>query len=67
MRRKAINTVGHMGPIARAERTDKKVCTGKVLASVLAGVELPADEAAAWHRDLQAAREARIPATDKWE
>ena len=65
---KSANIVTEKGlPFAKPGPKNKKICTGKILAAVLAGVELPAEEAAAWHRDLQAAREARIPPTDKWE
>ena len=54
-------------PVARLVPDNRKVCTGRDLARVLAGAELPADEAAAWHRDLQAARKARKAPTDKWQ
>jgi hypothetical protein len=35
---------------------NKKVCQGRALAATLAASQLPADEAKAWHRDLQRAR-----------
>jgi len=35
-----------------------KVCTGCDLAKALRKVNLPADEAKAWHRDLKIARKA---------
>ena len=51
-------------PVARLVPDNEKVCTGKDLAEALTGTELPEDEAAAWHRDLQRARKAlKAPAT----
>jgi len=44
----------------------KKVCVGHELAEALSGIDLPADEARAWRRDLRTARKAlRVP-TDRW-
>jgi hypothetical protein len=44
----------------------KKVCCGRDLAQVLARYKLPAAEAAAWHRDLEAARKTLKRPADKW-
>jgi antitoxin (DNA-binding transcriptional repressor) of toxin-antitoxin stability system len=53
-------------PVARLVPDGEKVCTGRDLAEVLAGTNLPDDEAAAWHRDLQIARKSPQPPIDKW-
>ncbi len=53
-------------PVARLVPDTEKVCTGRDLAEALAQIELPADEAAAWYRDLQTARKALNAPTDKW-
>jgi hypothetical protein len=44
----------------------EKVCVGHELAEALSGVELPADEARAWHRDLRTARKALKTPGDRW-
>lgn len=43
-------------PVARLAPDHEKVCTGRDLAEALAKTQLPKNEAAAWHRDLQTAR-----------
>jgi antitoxin (DNA-binding transcriptional repressor) of toxin-antitoxin stability system len=53
-------------PFARLVPDSAKVCVGRDLAETLAKVELPEDEAKAWHRDLQAARKALKTPGDKW-
>lgn len=54
-------------PVARLCPDGEKVCTGRDLAAALAETGLPEDEAAAWHRDLQAARKTLKPPVDKWQ
>jgi antitoxin (DNA-binding transcriptional repressor) of toxin-antitoxin stability system len=53
-------------PVARLVPDNEKVCTGRDLARLLAGVQLSEKESAAWHRDLQAARKTLKPQVDKW-
>jgi len=53
-------------PVARLVPETDKICTGTELAGVLASVELPAGEAAAWAHDLQIARKTLIAPADKW-
>ena len=53
-------------PVARLAPDNEKVCAGRDLAGALAGAELPEAEAAAWHRDLQAARKTLKTQADKW-
>ncbi|MGH7942661.1 MAG: type II toxin-antitoxin system Phd/YefM family antitoxin [Limisphaerales bacterium] len=54
-------------PVARLVPDSEKVCAGRDLAGALAGTDLPENEAAAWHRDLQSAcKTIRTPA-DKWQ
>ena len=53
-------------PVARLVPDHEKVCTGRDLAEALSKVELPQDEAAAWYRELQSARETLKAPTDKW-
>ena len=53
-------------PIARLVPDQEKVCLGSDLAKVLENIELPADEAKAWHRDLRAARKALKAPAAKW-
>jgi len=53
-------------PFARLSPDHEKVCLGQVLADALAKTELPADEAKALHRDLQAARKTLKAPTDRW-
>jgi antitoxin (DNA-binding transcriptional repressor) of toxin-antitoxin stability system len=43
-------------PVARLIPEYEKVCTGRELAEVLAGIRLSAAEARAWYRDLTRAR-----------
>ena len=53
-------------PVARLVPDNEKTCSGRDLARVLANIELPADEAKAWHRDLKAARKRLKPPVDRW-
>jgi len=53
-------------PVARLVPDDEKVCVGRELAKALAKIELPEDEARAWHRDLQSARKALKAPSNKW-
>ena len=53
-------------PVARIVPDNEKVCTGRDLAKVLEKIELPAEEAAAWHQDLKAARKPLKALADKW-
>jgi antitoxin (DNA-binding transcriptional repressor) of toxin-antitoxin stability system len=53
-------------PVARLVPDNEKVCTGRDLAAALADTELGEVEAAAWHRDLQAARKTLKNPADKW-
>jgi antitoxin (DNA-binding transcriptional repressor) of toxin-antitoxin stability system len=53
-------------PVARLVPDNEKVCAGRDLAGALAKAELPAAEAAAWHRDLQTARKTLKTPADKW-
>ena len=53
-------------PVARLVPEGKKSCTGPELADALRKVDLPENEARAWHRDLVAARKALKPQKDKW-
>lgn len=53
-------------PVARLVPDGEKTCTGRELAEILARTELPEEEAAAWHRDLQVARKTLKAPTDKW-
>jgi antitoxin (DNA-binding transcriptional repressor) of toxin-antitoxin stability system len=53
-------------PVARLVPDNEKVCTGRDLAAALAKRQLPNDEAAAWRRDLQAARKTLKTPADKW-
>jgi hypothetical protein len=41
-------------------------CTGPELAEALRQVDLPEDEARAWHKDLMAARKTLKPPRDRW-
>ena len=53
-------------PIARLVPEQEKVCFGGDLAKVLQNIELPTNEAEAWHRDLRAARKAlKAPAAKR--
>jgi len=53
-------------PVARLVPDNEKVCAGRDLAEALAKTQLAEDEAAAWHRDLQTARQTLKPPADKW-
>lgn len=53
-------------PVARLVPGGDKICTGRDLAGILADTPLPAEEAAAWHRDLQAGRKTLKAPADKW-
>jgi antitoxin (DNA-binding transcriptional repressor) of toxin-antitoxin stability system len=55
-------------PFARLvpDNAAAKVCSGRDLAAVLAGVELPEETARAWRRDLKRARRSLKPPADKW-
>lgn len=48
-------------PIARLVPDHEKVCYGRDLVKVLENIELPADEAKAWRRDLRRGRRALKP------
>jgi antitoxin (DNA-binding transcriptional repressor) of toxin-antitoxin stability system len=54
-------------PVAQLAPPDEKVCRGADLAGILAEVRLPAEEAAAWKRDLDAARRTLKAPGSKWE
>ncbi|HVY72126.1 MAG TPA: hypothetical protein VHH73_19485 [Verrucomicrobiae bacterium] len=54
-------------PFARLGPDREKICTGHDLALVLAKYDLPADEAKAWARDLQAARKNLKAPAGKWQ
>lgn len=54
-------------PVARLVPEPEKVCLGRDLARVIRRVELPADEAVAWNRDLKKARKRLKPQPDKWQ
>jgi antitoxin (DNA-binding transcriptional repressor) of toxin-antitoxin stability system len=53
-------------PFVRIVPESDKVCTGGDLAAALGGLELPADEARAWRRDLLKARKTLKPPENKW-
>ena len=53
-------------PVARLVPDNGKVCSGSDLAETLATVELSEKEAAAWYRDLKAARKTLKNPADKW-
>jgi len=53
-------------PMARLEPEEEKVCRGREAAEALAKVRLTPEEAAAWRRDLKAARKFLKPPIDKW-
>ena len=54
-------------PFARLVPDSEKVCSGRDLAEALAGIELSADEAKGWRRDLVAARKILKTPADKWQ
>jgi antitoxin (DNA-binding transcriptional repressor) of toxin-antitoxin stability system len=53
-------------PVARLVPDGEKVFLAGDLAKALSKVELSADEAKAWSRDLRKARKALKPQADKW-
>jgi antitoxin (DNA-binding transcriptional repressor) of toxin-antitoxin stability system len=53
-------------PVARLVPDNEKICAGRDLANALAKTNLAEDEAAAWHRDLQTARNTLKAPADKW-
>ena len=53
-------------PFARIEPGGEKRCTGRDLAEALAKVDLPAEEAREWSRDLGTARKTVKTPADKW-
>ncbi|MGA9470829.1 MAG: hypothetical protein WBV36_00115 [Terriglobales bacterium] len=53
-------------PVARLVPDGEKVCTGRDLAKALDRVELSAEEARAWRRDMQNARKALKAPTNRW-
>lgn len=53
-------------PVARLVPDGEKVSTAGDLAEALRKVELSADEAKAWRRDLRKARKALKPQANKW-
>jgi antitoxin (DNA-binding transcriptional repressor) of toxin-antitoxin stability system len=53
-------------PVARLVPDREKVCTGRDLAEALTRTELPTEEAVAWHRDIETARENLKTPSDKW-
>jgi antitoxin (DNA-binding transcriptional repressor) of toxin-antitoxin stability system len=53
-------------PVARLVPDGEKICTAGDLAEALSKVELSADEAKAWSRDLRKARKALKAQPDKW-
>jgi hypothetical protein len=54
-------------PFARIEPDSEKRCTGRDLAKALASIELTAEEARDWRRDLRTARKGVKTPTDKWQ
>lgn len=55
-------------PVARlAPPQNEKLCSGRALAAALAQAELPAEEAALWHRDLHKCRKGLTAPADKWQ
>lgn len=52
-------------PVARLVPDEEKTCTGKQLADALRKVDLTAEEARAWHRDLKAGRKILKPPKDR--
>ncbi len=53
-------------PVARLVPDGEKVFLAGDLAEALSKVELSADEAKAWNRDLRKARKTLKPQVDKW-
>jgi len=53
-------------PVAELVPENEVVCTGRDLARALAEVQLSAEEAKTWSRDLKKARKFLKPPVDKW-
>ncbi len=53
-------------PVARLAPENERICLGRDLAEALTKAGLPADEAADWRRDLQAARRMLKPPVSQW-
>jgi antitoxin (DNA-binding transcriptional repressor) of toxin-antitoxin stability system len=53
-------------PVARLVPDREKVCLGLDLAAALAEIELPEDEARAWHRDLLISRKTLKAPANRW-
>jgi hypothetical protein len=53
-------------PVARLVPDGEKVCTGRDLANALRDVELTAEEAKAWRRDIGNARKTLKAPTNRW-
>jgi antitoxin (DNA-binding transcriptional repressor) of toxin-antitoxin stability system len=53
-------------PMARIVPHGDKTSTGRDIAAAIAGVKLSAEERRAWRRDLESARKALKPVTNKW-
>jgi prevent-host-death family protein len=53
-------------PVARLVPDKEKVFSAGELAQALGKVQLTADEAKMWRRDLRKARKTLTPPTDKW-
>ena len=54
-------------PVAHITPASDKVCTGRDLATTLAEVELPPEEARSWGNDLRNAQKNLKPLPDKWQ
>ena len=54
-------------PVARLVPENEKGCTGRDLVEALDGVELSADEARKWRKDLATARRRLTPPGNKWQ
>jgi antitoxin (DNA-binding transcriptional repressor) of toxin-antitoxin stability system len=54
-------------PVARLTPDGEKVCLGRDLAAAVAHADLSDAEAAAWFKDLRAARKNLRAPTDKWQ
>ena len=53
-------------PVARLAPADEKTCTGRELAEALGEVELSAENARGWRKDLRRARKMLKPPVDRW-
>jgi prevent-host-death family protein len=54
-------------PVARIVPVEEKICTGSELAEALTKIQLSAEEAKAWRRDVRAARRALKPQVRRWK